>query len=267
MPHHPEPPGTRRSPRGRPARLAALALAVAACSPGGSPSPTAGAVASDPASFAPPASTSPTATPAPARTPLPGYEDWQFVNPQAVRPTIDGETLVLELIGPRLWFNAERGVLMYREVTGDFRATATVRTAKASAPDAPPGADGTIQLAGLMARAEVPVENYVFIVAGSIGPSNGIETKTTTDSRSIYTQRAVGGGDADLRLCRQGDTFRLAWRPAGSDEAWEPVSTFPREDLPDTLQVGPNIYTDAVPDLVARFEDLVVEPLEAGADC
>ena len=209
-----------------------------------------------------------TGTPAPARTPIPGYEDWSAVNPQAARISLDGEALVMELIGPRLWFNSERGVLFFSEVTGDFVATATVRTARTSDGAMPPGRDGTIQLAGLMARAEIPVENYVFIVTGSIGAGNGVETKTTTSSRSIWVQRGVGDrGDADLRLCRKGPLFRLSWRPPGSSDDWQAISNFERPDLPETLQVGPNIYTDDAPDITARFEGLAIEPLAEDEAC
>ena len=34
-----------------------------------------------------------------------------------------------------------------------------------------------------------------------------------------------------------------------------------------TLQVGANIYTDGVPDVVARFENLKIEPIPGGAGC
>ena len=40
-----------------------------------------------------------------------------------------------------------------------------------------------------------------------------------------------------------------------------------RKDMPETLQVGANIYTDGVPDIVARFEHLTIEPLALGAAC
>jgi hypothetical protein len=206
------------------------------------------------------------ATPA-GPTAVPAFEGWETINPQALRVSKDGDDLVLELIGPALWLHASRGVMFHTDVTGDFRVTATVRTSKASDPDSPPGTDGTIQLAGLMARAEVPAENYVFVVTGSIGLSTGVETETTTSSNSIYVQRGVGDGETDLRLCRAGPTFRLAFRPAGTSEAWQPLSTFERPDLPATLQVGANIHTDAVPDLVARFEGLTIEPLEPGDPC
>jgi hypothetical protein len=240
--------------------LAAL-LSLSACNPTSQPSPG----ASGPPATATAAATG---TPAPEQTPVAGYEDWQVINPQAVRVSVDGGALGMELIGPALWFNADKGVLFYREVTGDFRATATVRTAKTSDPAAAPGQDGSIQLAGLMARTEVPAENYVFIVSGSIGSSTGLETKTTESSHSIYIQRGLPtGGDAELQLCRIGSTFFLWWRHVDSTEDWTHMSTLDRKDLPQTLQVGVNIYTDGVPDITARFEDLEIEALLPGASC
>lgn len=210
----------------------------------------------------------PSATPAPERTPVPGFEDWQLINPQAVDIGIEDDALVMRLVGSALWFNADKGVLFYQEVKGDFRATATVRTAKTSDPTQPPGQDGSVQLAGLMARTEVPAENYVFIVSGSIGSSTGLETKTTESSHSIYIQRGLPtGGDAELRLCRIGSTFLLWWRHVDSDEEWTHMSTLDRKDLPETLQVGANIYTDGVPDITARFENLKIESLATGAGC
>jgi hypothetical protein len=243
-------------------RAVLIAVVVGACGPTtpGSASPT-----------GPEASTavrSASATPAPTATPIPGFEDWQVINPQGVRISVDSAGLVLNLIGSLLWFNEDRGVLLYRNVSGDFRATATVRTWKASDPSAAPGQDGTIQLAGLMARTQSPAENYVFIVSGSIGRSTGFETKTTASGQSIYVQRGLPtGGDAELRLCRVGSTFLLSWRHVDSSEAWTLMSTFERRDMPDTLQVGANIYTDGVPDIEARFEHLTVEPLASGRPC
>jgi hypothetical protein len=239
-----------------------LAIAIVGCnptadvSPGSSPTPPVG-----PASQAP-------ATTLPEKTAIPGFEDWELINPQAVRVSVDDGALVMDLIGSVIWFNADKGVLLYREVTGDFRATATVRTSKAPDPSQPPGQDGTVQLAGLMARTEVPAENSVFIVSGSIGDSTGLETKTTESSHSIYIQRGLPtGGDAELRLCRIGSTFLLWWRHVDSKEDWTHMSTLDRKDMPETLQVGANIYTDGVPDIVARFEDLTIEPIAEGAGC
>ena len=206
--------------------------------------------------------------PEPPATPIPGFADWQLLNPNAVNVSVEGGALVLDLVRSALWYNDRQGVLFYREVSGDFRATATVRTAKASDPSAAPGQDGTVQLAGLMARTDGPAENYVFIVSGSIGTSTGLETKTTESSNSIYIQRGLPtGGDAELRLCRIGSTFYLWWRHVDTNEDWTHMSTLDRKDMPPTLEVGANIYTDARPDIVARFEHLTIERIAAGAAC
>ena len=250
--------------RRTPVLLAMLAFAAGAClnpeipsSPGQSGNP----------GQTPAPSQAATATQPPA-TPVPGFADWQLINPQAVNLSVDGRALVMNLVGPALWYNDQKGVLFYREVTGDFRATATVRTSKASDPSAPPGQDGMVQLAGLMARTEVPAENYVFIVSGSIGASTGLETKTTESSRSIYIQRGLPtGGDAELQLCRAGSTFYLWWRHVDTNEEWTHMSTLDRKDMPPTLEVGANIYTDARPDIVARFEHLTIERIAAGSAC
>ena len=243
--------------------LVALAavLSISACAPVSDASPSS-------STLRPSAAATPTATPAPTATGVPGYADWQLINPQAVHASVEGRTLVLDLIGSVIWFNADRGVLLYREVTGDFRATATVRTSRASDPSAAPGEDGTVQLAGLMARSQVPAENSVFIATGSIGHSTGLETKTTESSRSVYVQRGLPtAGDAELRLCRIGSTFLLWWRHVDSKDVWTHMSILDRKDMPAALQVGVNLYTDAVPDIVARFENLEIEPLPPGAGC
>ena len=245
------------------AALVSLALALSACQASPSPSATAGSTPGSTSAASPGAIAT-----GPGRTPVPGFDGWQTVNPQAARISKDGEALVVELVGSVLWFNADRGVLFHTDVEGNFRLTATVRTTRTSDPSKPPGADGSIQLAGLMARTEVPAENYVFIVTGSIGQSDGIETKTTTDSRSIYVQRGRAfEGDADLRMCRVGSEIHLSWRAAASEDDWTPMSTFDRRDMPETLQVGVNIYTDGAPDITARFEGLALEPLEDGVPC
>jgi hypothetical protein len=250
----------------RPVLRSVLALAaavwIARCSTTSEASP--GSSAGGPSA----AVGSPGASATPQQMAVPGFEDWQLINPQAVRVSVDGGALVLDLVGSVIWFHADKGVLFYRDVTGDFRATAAVRTSKSSDPSAPPGQDGSVQLAGLMARTEVPAENSVFIVSGSIGQSTGLETKTTESSRSIYIQRGLPtGGDAELRLCRIGSTFLLWWRHVDSNEEWTHMSTLDRKDMPATLQVGANIYTDGVPDITARFEHLTIETIPLGAGC
>jgi hypothetical protein len=241
----------------------AIAVPLAGCGPdlpSGTPA--------QPSASLPASTSSPEPSPVPTSTAIPGFADWQLVNAQAVELSVDGGTLVMKLTRPALWSNDQSGVLFYREVTGDFRATATVRTSRASDPSAPPGQDGTTQLAGLMARAGGQGENSVHIVSGSIGSSTGLETKTTESSHSISIQRGQPtGGDAELQLCRKGSTFYLWWRHVDSAEDWTHMSTLDRRDLPGTLEVGASMYTDGSPDIVARFEGLTIKALAPTEAC
>lgn len=257
---------TRSGRRGLGAAIAAglpVILAVAACGPTGPTLPSVQPGATQ--QLVSPVVSS--ADPAPTTTPVPGFEVWTTLDPSAMRISRVGDELVLELTASVLWFEAQRGALFSTEVTGDFRLTATVRTARSSDPETPPGGDGTIQLAGLMARADGSAENYLLIATGSIGGSAGIETRSTTASRSVSTKTSRAVGDAELRLCRNGETLRTAFRPTGTTDPWVPVTTFDRPDLPATLQVGASLSTDAAPDLVARFEGLTIEPLRADEAC
>ena len=149
----------------------------------------------------------------PASSALPGFEGWSVIKPFSVDIGVDKGSLVMTLTHQALWFDADRGVLFSRLVDGDFRITATVRAAKTSDPEAPPGGDGTVQLGGLMARADTTPEDYVFIVVGDDGDGPSVETKSTDDSVSIFEGPLWTSTAADLRLCRVGSVFALYKRP------------------------------------------------------
>lgn len=202
----------------------------------------------------------------PASSALAGFDGWSVIKPFSVDIGVDKGSLVMTLTHQALWFNADRGVLFSRLVDGDFRITATVRATKTSAP-APPGGDGTVQLGGLMARADRTPEDYVFIVVGDDGDGPSIETKSTDDSVSTYDGPSWSSTAADLRLCRVGASFTLYKRAAGSSDSWELAKTYDRPDLPATAQVGANIYSGSTPDLTVRYENLEVEPVSKAADC
>jgi hypothetical protein len=204
---------------------------------------------------------------APSPTPLAGFEGWKSINPWAVEGTLDPDgALRMNLLTRVLWFHDERGSLLFDEVTGDFTITATVRTARVSDPGMPLGLNGVTQFGGLMARADEASENYVFIVVGNSVDGPTVETKTTVNSRSTWDGPAWPSSDAELRLCRAGSTFTLLKRPADSDEAWTVAAEIDRPDLPEELQVGPNIYSDQEPDLLVRWEDLEIAEGDPG-DC
>ena len=196
-----------------------------------------------------------------------GFDGWSMIKPFSVDASVDHGTLVLTLTHQALWFNADRGVLFSKPVSGDFRVTATVRASKTSDPSAVPGGDGTVQLGGLMARADRAPEDYVFIVVGDDGDGPSVETKSTDDSLSVYEGPSCPTAAADLRLCRIGPTFTLYKRAAGSSDAWVIAKSYDRPDLPAGLQVGANVYSGGTPDLTVRYENLKVEQVQKAEGC
>lgn len=210
----------------------------------------------------------PTNTARPTATSIPGFEDWSVFNPQAVAISTENDSLILTLRRRALWFMEQRGVLVYKPVTGNFKITAEVHTMKNSDPAQSPGGDGSVQLGGLMARnGRAGPENYVFIVIGDDSNGLSIETKNTVNSFSKYEGPGWNSGEAELRLCRFGSTFNVYKRHIGTNESWIPAGSFDRSDLPESLQVGVNIYSDNAPDLQVRFDRLRIETVTSETDC
>lgn len=195
---------------------------------------------------------------------------WTVLRPNQAHIGVAGGSLSLTANGHSLWFQASRGPLIHKLVTGDFRVTARVHARRASDESLPPNQN--IHLGGLMARDPASEsgglgENYVFIVVGQDENDPSIETKTTANPTSTYEGPPWPDPDADLRICRLGSTFRL-WKRAVGSSAWTLAATFDRPDLPDTLQVGPFIYAaSGNPDLLARFDDVVFAEVVTAADC
>ncbi|MGH1542658.1 MAG: hypothetical protein ACRBHB_19720 [Arenicella sp.] len=201
---------------------------------------------------------------------------WEFVNESSVVASIANGGLFLELAGRRLWFDDDQGVLMHRPVSGNFKATTSVRVYRTSDSNLLP--QGAVQLAGLMVRdpaSDMGSENYLFIVAGFDVNDISVETKTTINNVSTFEGPSWSGGEAELRICRIGTTFYLYKRLPGQstwqvadDPMTNPVWPFVRPDLPTELQLGLNIYTSISNyDITARFEYLTVEMASTVADC
>lgn len=195
---------------------------------------------------------------------------WSTVQPDLVSARVRDGALSLTLRGPALWFNASVGVLMFKPVSGNFKATTTVRTRSRSEPDQPPTA--AIRLGGLMARDpasdETQRQNYVHIVVGS-GPDGvlAVEHKTTTNNNSVYEAPPWPSPDAQLRICRLGSTYSMYKRPLGS-KAWQLAASYERPDLPETLQVGADVYSpNAPPDLRARWNEITFQRVTDPRGC
>jgi len=192
------------------------------------------------------------------------------VHRNLVQVAVQKGALTLTLKAPALWFQGSEGVLAFKPVEGNFTATATVHTSKESNRSQPPAP--TIRLAGLMARSPAGeaahLQNYVHIVVGN-GPDGvlAIENKTTVNSNSVYEAPAWPSAEAQLRICRVGQTFNLYKRPIGSG-AWQLAASYERPDLPSTLDVGADIYSpNTPPDLRATWDEVTYTPAASLADC
>jgi hypothetical protein len=196
-----------------------------------------------------------------------GYAGWKTINAKDVAIGQTESGLAMTLTQRALWYRSEEGVLFYTTVRGDFRLTAVVQTQKTSDSTEDPGRDGTIQLAGLMARAPTARENYVGIAVGSAASGLGVETKSTTNDDSKFEAPGWASGDAELKLCRIGTTFTLWKRAIDSGDDFTLAATYKRDDLAGELEVGPDIYSGSTPDITALFDNLEIDPLGPGEAC
>ena len=148
------------------------------------------------------------------------------------------------------WYNDYRGELTFKEVTGDFVATADVTATQRNGTGAP---RSQYSLAGIMVRTPRAItpatwrpggENYLFLSIGAAG-NPGVfqfEVKTTTNSNSVLQFEATNaGGHAIIQYARIGQLF-IALKSING--VWSVHRRFPRPDMPATLQVGMTVYTD-----------------------
>ncbi|MCP5152671.1 MAG: hypothetical protein H6983_00805 [Ectothiorhodospiraceae bacterium] len=149
------------------------------------------------------------------------------------------------------WYQDWRGVLAFKEVTGDFVVTTEVDASGRGDTD-PPGV--LYSLGGIMVRAPRPDvtspttwtpggENYIFLSLGSadVPGTFQYESKTTVNSVSNLIP-SPGVGRAEIRIARIGQHFIELRREPGS--GWSVTRRYDRPDLPPTLQVGLTVYTD-----------------------
>ncbi len=191
---------------------------------------------------------------------------WQALNPQQVDVEVNGQ-LSMTAVGRSLWFEGSTGPLLYQTVEGDFKVTSLVQTSRAQNPLEPP--IHVVHLAGLIARdpAFEDGEDYVFIVVGFDVNDLSVETKSTDDSNSDFVGPSWPDGDAELRICRLGQTFTLLKRRPGAQQ-WEVAATHERPDMAQGLQVGPIIYANRnQSDLRATFDAVDFATIADMDDC
>ncbi len=180
------------------------------------------------------------------------------------------------------WFGHLRGLLFFKEITGDFVATARVRVLSRHNPlDPTEPPDRSFSLTGIFIHGPRPItqaapspyttdavwppgdfgsdylpntENYIFLSYGSAGDpgTRQFEIKATrdSDSRLYYSANGIDQSETEawLQLVRVGDTV-VCLRKHSAAGPWIVENRYPnpRHPFPDfgaTLQVGITAYTD-----------------------
>lgn len=194
---------------------------------------------------------------------------WSVIRQDVLNVGVANSQLSMSLNQGALWFNADQGAAVYKDVTGDFKVTATVRARMMSNPMLPP--DRFVHLGGLIARnPDSANENYVLVVVGWDEDGLSVESKSTIEGVSNYDGPPWPSGDAELRLCRVAGEFNVYKREVGAP-MWQLASTRQRGDLPQTIQVGPAAYAAAdpgvTPDLIVYFDEVTFAEVDDVADC
>lgn len=151
-----------------------------------------------------------------------------------------------------VWFNDWRGILAFKNVTGDFVITTSVESTNRAGTAAP---SSQYSLAGIMVRTPRAIsspadwsaggENYIFLSLGSAGNPGTyqFEVKTTINSNSTLQFENTGGINRSLiQVARIGSHFILLRRLEGG--SWTVHRRYHRPDMPQTLQAGLTTYTD-----------------------
>lgn len=190
---------------------------------------------------------------------------WEVLNPGSVTLAVVDGYLRLDPSANTLWFEGASGPLVWQLVAGDFIVTADVTSRRLSNPALPPLA--TYRTGGLMARNPADAtENYVFIAVGSEENPEAVETKTTTNSQSIYDEVPWPGAEGEVRICRIGARFEMLIRERGGD--WQSLDVYDRPDLPNAVQVGPfGFANQADPDLRVSFHWVRFGTASQPSDC
>jgi hypothetical protein len=191
---------------------------------------------------------------------------WGQLNTAKVDLAVRDGALHLAPTQSLLWFNNSAGALVSKLVTGNFKASATVRPRKRSEPTQVP--TDRIQLGGLMARNPAGGrENHVLIAVGVDANDHSVDTQTTVNGSSIYVGPSWATADAELRVCRLGSDFRLYKRVPGA-ASWTLATTYTRVDLPARLEVGPIVHAAAdKPDFDVAFDEVRFAPAATPEEC
>ncbi len=148
------------------------------------------------------------------------------------------------------WYMEYRGVLLFKEIEGDFVVSTKASVSNRAGRGAP---RSNYSLGGLMVRKPRNItagtwkpggENYIFLSlgAGTIPGRFAFEVKTTRSSKSQLKVELIPSGEAEIRVARIGEYFVLLRRLNGGQ--WSIHRRYHRRDMPARVQVGFTVYTD-----------------------
>ena len=199
---------------------------------------------------------------------------WSQFNPQrlgSVDPLlVQGGQLKIHVTSAMPWFNSQSGFLLWKEITGTFDISTTVRVRQFSNQNQQTTIG--VRFGGLMVRNPAgngsTTENYKFIVVGrQTGNDNQVESKTTNNGSSSFTQWTTPDAtqDSELRMTRdEAGLVRIFSRQIGAGSWTERAFlTSNQADLGDVItdpvQIGICAYAvGGSPDFVAIVDEFIL---------
>ncbi len=179
-------------------------------------------------------------------------------------PIIEGGTPPAPTATDSFWFNANNGIHLYQNVSGDFDASVYAEARDVG--DSGPCSLSDFKIVGLAAHDPAnPPYNYVHSGLGSNGTGSlQAENKSTENSVSVFNYVVNASGTAWLRLLRQGQVFTTMFGPTQAGP-WTVLAIVDRAvslpTMPNLLRLGLMTYSnDTSPGggVLGRFNNFTV---------
>ncbi|WP_235297932.1 hypothetical protein [Portibacter marinus] len=183
----------------------------------------------------------------------PGGQPAEHLEEHDISFTYPGELYMMPWTSS--WYANWRGVLLFKEISGNFIVTTHITVTQRDGDALPPSSD--YSLAGLMIRTPTGIfnpinggpsgiQNYIFAAMGRATSSTQfqLEIKTTRNGASMLGIQNIGAGNNDIymRMVRKDSVVVVL--SSEDNLNWRLRERFLRPDFPDTVQMGFVTYTD-----------------------